>query len=395
VTHPARTSSNEPGPPGATRPLIVLGDPGEPIARTVLDAPGGFAWWYLDALDAQGDGLVLIWSFGLPFLPGYLDGARRGRGQRAAARPSLNLALYRRGRPTFYLLQEYAEAEATWTVEPGPDGSRRERWTLGATTIEGVRSAERVQLSIDLDCPLPRTAARLVGTIDLEGPAARASRLAPADTLDHHWSPQAGPSRCRAALHTGAGAPFTFEGDAYHDRNASLRPFSQLGIERWVWGRRVDEAATTAWYVLWPEGEAQAPVAWVVRLARDGALTVEEDVPLELGPRRRAAFGMHLHPELRLAPRDQAPLEVSVEQIVDDGPFYLRVLDRTRQGDQERLGWGEWVRPDRVDLARHRSLVRMRVHRTFGGNSFWLPLFAGPSEGRLRRLLGLERGGAR
>ena len=36
--------------------------------RGVLDTPG-FAWWYLDVVDAEGTGLVLIWSFGLPFLP--------------------------------------------------------------------------------------------------------------------------------------------------------------------------------------------------------------------------------------------------------------------------------------------------------------------------------------
>ena len=38
--------------------------------QALLDVPGGFLWCYLDLVDATGDGLVLVVSFGLPFLPG-------------------------------------------------------------------------------------------------------------------------------------------------------------------------------------------------------------------------------------------------------------------------------------------------------------------------------------
>ena len=51
--------------------MLSLTSPDTPLDRTLLDVAGGFAWWYLDLVDERGDGLVLIWSFGLPFLPGY------------------------------------------------------------------------------------------------------------------------------------------------------------------------------------------------------------------------------------------------------------------------------------------------------------------------------------
>jgi len=58
--------------------LVRVTSADRPLDRRLLEAPGGFAWWYLDALDARGDGLVVIWSFGLPFLPGYRSASRRG-----------------------------------------------------------------------------------------------------------------------------------------------------------------------------------------------------------------------------------------------------------------------------------------------------------------------------
>jgi carotenoid 1,2-hydratase len=99
---------------------------------------------------------------------------------------------------------------------------------------------------------------------------------------------------------------------------------------------------------------------------------------------------------LRLSVDGRPWLDVQHTVVADDGPFYLRLLSEGTAPDGETAtGWSEVCRPDRVDLARHRALVRMRVHRTEGRNSMWLPLFTGTREGRIRRLLGqvLGRGG--
>ena len=84
--------------------MIVLDHPNAPICSSVIHQPGGFAWWYAELLDDKGNGMVLIWSFGLPFLPGYKSANDSGKPETPLSRPSLNVALYEAGEPSFYLL---------------------------------------------------------------------------------------------------------------------------------------------------------------------------------------------------------------------------------------------------------------------------------------------------
>jgi hypothetical protein len=51
-----------------------------------------------------------------------------------------------------------------------------------------------------------------------------------------------------------------------------------------------------------------------------------------------------------------------------------------------RLGSAEVIDPSRIDLDRHRPLVRMRVATDLQRNSIWLPLFQGSRHGRVARL---------
>ena len=63
-----------------------------------MRSPGGFTWFYVDIVDDQGQGATLIWSWGLPFLPGYAAASRAGRPQLPIERPSVNLVVYGGGR---------------------------------------------------------------------------------------------------------------------------------------------------------------------------------------------------------------------------------------------------------------------------------------------------------
>ena len=73
------------------------------------------------------------------------------------------------------------------------------------------------------------------------------------------------------------------------------------------------------------------------------------------------------------------PLEAS--------PFYARfpVVGTAAQGQIGR-GFAERCVPARIDAAWMRPLVRMCVQQP-GERSIWLPLFAGPAEGRVARLV--------
>lgn len=356
---------------------ISLCDPALPLNPDLQNTPGGFAWWYVDHVDANGDGLVLIWSFGLPFLPGYLSAARGQAPQRPGARPSLNLVLYEGGRESFYLLQEYPEQDTEW---------QGDTWRFGKSEIRLRTEGDERHLDVSLDCPLPRSPGRLQGHIHLSGPIPRfdtGTEFSP--QADHHWSPVTGPGRLQADLRIDGEAHHR-SGPAYHDRNGGSAPLDQLGILQWTWGRWVGPSGTRIYYVLWPEDPEATPTAWGLDITPDGAATLHPDLQLSMGPAQRALYGMPHHPELILCLDGQLWLQVQTQQVLDDGPFYLRTLVTNPQAGEP--GLGEWVAPRRIDRNWQRPFVRMRVHHTAGDNSVWLPLFSGPSQGRLRRLVG-------
>jgi carotenoid 1,2-hydratase len=351
----------------------------------LLREPGAFAWWYVDVVDDEGNGAVLIWSWGLPFLPGYTDAARRQTAQRAEQRPSLNVAFYRQGRPAFYLLREIEPGDAAWS---GPVAAGEvERWTFGQSVIERVVEGDSVTLGATLDLDMTG-GVRLTGRFDLTG--AR-SRIEPAPTphaSPHLWGPVAPHAAGRATIEVDGDA-LAVEGLAYHDRNWSPRPLDQLGIERWTWARVPMGDESLLLYLLEPHGAAP-PTAIVRRLHADGRVLGGHDAQVSVESHRRDLFGVSMPSRLTVRDGDDE-LTLAVTSVVDRGPFYLRALVEARR-DRRLLGagWAECVVPDRIDLPRHRPLVRMAVDAGPGRSSFWLPLFSGLRQTRLRRLLRMK-----
>lgn len=355
--------------------LITIAPPDPEFGREFLDSPGGFLWWYADLLDAQRSGLVLIWAFGLPFLPGYADRHRHGRSQHPRNRPSLNIAVYEKGELACYLLQEFAAEDAQW---------QGTSWRFGDSRIEERIRDGRLELDVHLDCPIPGSDERLRGEVVIEGPARL--RAAGDRTAGHHdWSPLVGPSSGRWSLSAGS-ARYAGTGRAYHDCNAGRGSLEDAGLYEWTWGRLPFAHVEVLYYIAWDEADA-APQAIGVSIDTEGGT---KRVPLEVTVERwsRARAGMRYPGRLALQVGDAPWMRVRVEEIVDDGPFYLRYFIEGDDGTDTAVGFGEICRPDRIDLDLHRPLVRMRVHRVNGPNSVWLPLFSGPREGRVRRLVG-------
>ena len=367
--------------------MIDIGSTGAGVPADLLNAPGGFAWWYADIVAPSGDGAVVIWSYGLPFLPGYADAARRGAPQRPVERPSLNVALYRRGAPDFYLLQEYpAETNAPRDLS---DEQRVGRSMFRRTLDDG-----RCTLGAALDCDLPGTRARLTGTLRLEGAARSAETVGAEGVPPHVWTPLTGPATGTLRLELDGRAFAEVSGRAYHDRNAGRVPLHDLGIDRWMWGRVPLADRELVYYLTWPRG-SERPIHFGVEIGADGR-TTRTELEVELG-RERRSFGGLLRPERIVLRASGRPwLEVTHTHVVDAGPFYLRMLSEARTAAGETAtGWSELCRPDRVDLGMHRPFVRMRVHRAGGPNSMWLPLFTGPRSGRAARLVSHLLGGGR
>lgn len=360
--------------------MIRLGRPDREPDASLLKSPGAFLWWYLDLLDAEGNGLVVIWSFGLPFLPGNAAAARSGTPELPAARPSVNVALYEGGAQSFYLLQEY-------------DAGSAEPWSgsgtiaMGGSRFESRAEGGRRQVEARLDCALPGSTGRLSGVVRMEGAACVIDSPEGEGAADHLWTPLMGPGEGTAELSLGDGRIVRMRGRGYHDRNHGRVPLVRLGIGRWQWGRFPLPERELIYYLLWPNGEGD-PVHLLLEIDGEGRVRSLGPVTAREGPSRRSLVGLRYPASVRLRTENGLEYRIRHRSPVDAGPFYLRFQSEL-QGPrgESALGWGELCVPDRVDLARHRPFVRMRVHRVGHPNSFWLPLFTGSRRGRLRRLL--------
>lgn len=371
--------------------MIDIGSPREEMHPRCLEAPGGFAWWYVDLVAPDGAGLVLIWSYGLPFLPGYAAAARAGRAQRPLQRPSVNLAVYRGAVETFYLLQEHPPAgvavDGSSGAEPVDEG-RGAEMRIGGSRFASWTEAGRRRVEARLDCALPGTGERLTGTVRLDGVAREAAGpAAAAETVPHLWTPLTGPATAEADLRVGGRGLARFAGRGYHDRNGGTLPLHALGMDHWMWGRLPFRERERIYYLLWPSGSA-APKGLGVEIGGDGGERVLDGLRVEILGRRRSYLGLVWAERLRLWDGRRLWLEVEHTQPLDSGPFYIRYRAVGVAEDGERASaFGEVCYPHRVDRAAERPFVRMRVHRLAGGNSVWLPLFSGPRRGRAGRLV--------
>jgi hypothetical protein len=338
-----------------------------------LDQPGGFAWWYLDLVDDHGDGLVIIFSWGLPFLPGLAHDARAGQPTPARARPALCFSLYEQGRCTAYLLQEHDAADAFTDL--------RSHFHIGGSDLRVRAIADgQVELRVRLDCPIPGSDQRLTGVIEARGPEV----VAPEDDSTyeaHTWAPRLAGARGRAQLDIG-GRALHIEGALYHDRNDASGPLHSHGIAGWWWGRLALPDRSLIWYQLQHHDGSLREM--LLDVAPDGQARLAP-APGRLGPAQRLhVFGPKSPAHLDLTDADGQAHAFLIDRPIDDSPFYQRFRLRGAGG----FGWLERVLPEATDPNWMRPLVRMRVHKVSGPNSIWLPLFNGPAESRLARLLG-------
>lgn len=358
--------------------MIEIGDAGREQPPELERASGSFAWWYADLVTPRGDGAVLIWSYGLPFLPGYAAAARAGHPQPPRSRPSVNLVAYRGGKANVYLLQEVAREDA----DGGTGGEQR----IGACRFRRRVDGGRLRLDAELDCPLPGTRERLTGELRLAGTARAAERGTHSGGAAHVWTPLTGPAEGEMVLRMGARTVADVRGRAYHDRNHGGVPLHDLGIGRWIWARFPLPDRERIVYLLWPEDGGE-PRCLALELGADGRTERLDGVSAYPEGRRWTALGPSLPACLRLRRVGRAWATLRPRAPVDAGPFYLRFLCDMEDADgRSALGWGELCHPARVDLPLHRPLVRMRVHRAGRRNSPWLPLFSGPRQGRAGRL---------
>jgi len=347
--------------------VIGIAQKDDPLFAKSLHTPGGFAWWYADLVNGSGDGCVLVWSWGLPFLPGSR------RRQIARSRPALHFAFYKKGKEQFYLLNEHPEEDADVDVL---SGSVR----IGSSQITLVEEGEKVRLNAQIDEPLSGTSDRVTVNLQLHGSHFLIDGY-PAPS-SHVWSPRTVDAIGSMQLRCGD-VHEEVKGSAYIDSNASSQSLQEQGISSWRWGRVRFPDGTLVFYEVEENDGSKGTLAFF----QDFNGGRVDGLQLHFRNARRGAYGVLSPRTLRAEGAGRSYL-VDCEHLVDDGPFYQRFLLTALDAmGQVGSGVGEVVLPPLIDLPWQRPLVKMKTFNVGGDNSMWLPLFTGNRETRRRRML--------
>ena len=340
-------------------PLGLGGNPPE--------ARGGFYWGYVDLLDVNGSGVVVIWGHGMPFSPGILSAERAGRPVVARDAPSLCIAVYDRGRQVFYLLRDLSADASIPDVLPMREAQSP---SFGGLTLAREPSA----LTLTFDVAIPG-GAPLQGTVRVEGTALDLPAAGPAV---HRWAPQLVGS---ATADLAAGSwRFTMSGRGYHDGNSSSLGLSELGIQRWIWGRTPHPDGEIVHYLLEPVTPGTPEQNHVLEIDWSGAVE-HRFVEVERERNVRGKWGLR-------APRSLRAGDLTIRHVsaFEDSPYYQRWLTSVTGPDGvEHAGVGEVVVIDRIDRGAYMPLVRMALDGP--SPSMWVPLFCGPQHNRFQRLV--------
>jgi carotenoid 1,2-hydratase len=327
------------------------------ICKRALNAviptrPGGYAWWYVDAVSDDGTrALAAIFFVGSVFSPDYAARLRRGEAARPQEHAAVNLAVYERGKPTVWVMSEHPERALTI----GEDFVR-----VGDSAIErepggGLRLTFR-----ERSAPFLATLARLGARGEGELAVTPLAAVPPPATLSddgarHVWHPVAPRARVRVRLSRPA---IAFEGDGYHDINYGDGRLEDA-FHAWSWARFHDGARTTILYALRPR--AGAPRALLVD-ARDGdAPAPARPAALTLGPPRRAGWGLALPSQYTLAPGGAPPLTCAPTALWQVAPFYARYAAALGDGARRVTGLGEHLDLDRFRGPGIQFLLRFKT----------------------------------
>ena len=355
--------------------MLNFGPSSSDLPKKWLRSPGAFLWWYIDVVDAQGCGAVCIWSYGLPFSPGLASAARAKTPIPPGERPGWNLVIYRDHKPVFYTLQEFDPEDCSWEED-------RDEWRMGGTVFRRETKNDRVTVSIDFNCTLVGMPSPVTGQMSFEGPL-RQSDEGPRS--EHHtWEPLSlGGAHASLQIESDDWSE-TISGRAYHDRNGGVVPMHEQGIDRWVWGRF---AFPDRELVLYFVDHAGGRTEWIWLDVDANGRVIERNVAdVKKDRARMSVFGPRWNPTITVTDENGSTVTVTQGPPVDDGPFYLRHIASACVDGVNAPGITEQVVPDKIDLAMHRPLVRMRINGA--KPSIWLPLFQGPARGRIVRLVG-------
>ena len=341
------------------------------------DITPNFKWWYVDLLDASGNGAVCIFSQGLPFLPTSTV--------KHEERCAVNVVLYTEGKESFYLLQEYPATESEYTTIHVND-SRHDTWTIGKHVFSRFIDGDSVQCTIEVESTTQLdTPHSIHGQVHVQGALISDIEQLGRNSV-HQWIPVTTQCHGTAAFKTLSTSVET-RGSAYHDSNISLQPLQRLGISKWWWARVSMETHTWVVYFVDDVQSSQPSVLLVASIDADGNWSTHPVESVDVHRRARSVYGLSMPTRWSISLASGTVLKLKRHSWLDDSPFYQRVVVELTTNDVSSLGFMEHVVPTKLGIPWQQPFIRMKTHYQNTPGSFFSPLFTGPSDNRWSRQL--------
>lgn len=303
-------------------------------------APGGYRWWYLDALSSDGQhGLTIIAFIGSVFSPYYAAARRRCAGGLAdpTNHCAVNVALYERALGHRWAMTERGRRDL---------GRSEDHLQIGPSSL--AWSGDTLTLTLDeVTVPWP---SRIRGVVRVRTPAWTPHPL----TLDgagrHHWSVLAPCAQVEVSLREPA---LAWSGPAYLDSNWGNEALEQAFV-RWDWTRaRLRDDSTVVFYDVQRSDGSLA--SWGRRFDAAGAQvldTAPEGVSLP-----RTAWGVQRQG------RSDAGHPGRVTATLESGPFYARSLVNAHWFGEPVTAFHESVSLRRFDARWVQAMLPFRMPR--------------------------------
>ncbi len=345
--HSARAAREDAAPLGERRTLAIVGandgevrlaGGSEPGCGPHFDAPivpGGYLWWYVDALSDDGrHGITLIAQVGSCFSPYYAWARRRGDSD-PLNHNSLNVALY-------------GEAKRWSMTERGRAALRRgPSWlTIGPSSLAWDGNSLTIRID-EVTVPMP---SRIRGTVRVYPRAVAGQPYRLDNAGHHHWAPIAPCARVEVKLDRPS---LQWSGSGYLDSNWGDAPL-ESAFQRWEWSRAIMKDGSTA--VLYDVTQRNGDRS-LLGLRFDPTGGVE---PFEVPPHAKLpTTAWLLRRGTRVDPRQTA----RVTETLENTPFYTRSVLATHVLGEPVTAMHESVCLDRFSTRWVQAMLPFRIPR--------------------------------
>ncbi len=329
-----------PGPGGSdgdhVRPIGGRHPDGSPRFDQIV-RPGGYLWWYVDALsDDQSYGLTIIAFVGSVFSPYYHWAFQKDPRTNPENHVSINVALYGKGARR-WTMTERSRQSLSRSGEYFQVGPSHLRWTGSC-------------LEIDLNewsVPIPQ---KVKGKIRVF-PDQLFHYVTPLDTgRQHHWGPIGPSGHVEVTLENPA---LSWKGHAYLDSNEGTEPIISPFSE-WDWSRANlhDKSVAVLYDIREKSGDER-----VLALRFKPDQTVE---PFEAPPRQNLPKAIW---RVGRSIRSEGQTPARVLQTLEDTPFYVRSVLQSRLLGEEVVSMHETLNIPRLDRVSTRLMLPWKMPR--------------------------------